>query len=128
MAKDIKDAVKDLSKGKGSSLRIGSRSVPHRLKNEERKLLNLSLKRGYLELQPWHRENLRNIYLKTCASLSIPAILCIHDLKESKVLSITNLKISYTYKHSDFKTCTFLNKNDAKQHANLLRNHLDNLE
>lgn len=131
MAKNIKDAIVDLSKGKGSKLRIGSRATPHRLRNEERLLLDSALKKGFLELQAWHRENLKNIYLKLCYALRIKPVICKHGFNESEVLyynsNINKDDSIEEFLKNNFTTSTFSSKKDAKLFSKSIRFQLNTL-
>lgn len=58
--------VENLTRGKKSGARIGSRSVPHRLRQHEQTKLSIAIRRKYLTLGFDARENLENIWRKYC--------------------------------------------------------------
>lgn len=108
------DAISDLSKGKKSNLKIGSRSTPHRLRQEERKLLEAALKKGFLEVQPWSRVNLINIYKKICHYQNTKAVICQHNNTSSSVMVITNADHSLTDDGNMVESKIFETKQEAK--------------
>jgi hypothetical protein len=85
MAEDFKDAIISISKGKSTRTKIGSRAVPHRLRQDERLSVARALELGFLELYPWSRDNSVNIFKKMCASLGKRPIFCTHEKNQSIV-------------------------------------------
>ncbi|KAH7427183.1 hypothetical protein KP509_10G033300 [Ceratopteris richardii] len=67
------DDVERLSRGQPSKAKIGSRAVPHRLNEEERKAYELAKKRGYLVRKFQNREYpLSNTYRNFCDAVGWP--------------------------------------------------------
>ncbi len=62
--------VENLTKGKKSGIKIGSRNVPHRLKQHEQEKFSLAIKRKFLVVDFDSRENLVNIWKKYCMAKS----------------------------------------------------------
>jgi len=58
--------VDNLSRGKKSGIKLGSRNVGHHLFNWERDEYERALKRGYIVVDERSRENLWNIWEKAC--------------------------------------------------------------
>ncbi len=85
MAESKKDAITLISRGKSTKAKIGSRSMPHRLRNEESLAVRRAIDLGCLELYPWSRENPSNIFKKLCISLNKRPIFCVHEKKQSVV-------------------------------------------
>ncbi len=59
--------IENLTKGKKSGVKIGSRNVPHRLKKHEQEKFSLAIKRKFLVVDFDSRENLINIWKKYCS-------------------------------------------------------------
>lgn len=72
-----KDDVENLSRGKASRSKAGSRSVGHRLTSRERVLFEAAKRNGFLKIpHSGARDNVRNVYLKWCeATGETPVIL-----------------------------------------------------
>jgi len=85
MAEFIKDAIISISKGRSTNLRIGSRSVPHRLRIEERMAFDRAIKKGYLDIYPWSRVNTTNIFKKLSLAVNKTPIFCEHEKNLSVV-------------------------------------------
>jgi hypothetical protein len=83
MSEDIKDAIISISKGKSTRTKIGSRAVPHRLRQDERISVARALELGFLEIYPWSRDNSSNIYKKMCLSLQKRPLFCTHEKSQS---------------------------------------------
>ena len=60
--------IEQLTKGKKSWIKIGSRSIPHRLKPYEREKYKRALHNKYLEIHENERVNLINIWDKVCTA------------------------------------------------------------
>jgi len=69
------DDVSNLSRGKPTRSRCGSRYIPHRLTLIERDAFEAAKRRGFLVLRPHLRENLLNVWSKWCSALNRP---CMH--------------------------------------------------
>lgn len=54
--------IESLARGRASGVRIGSRSVPHRLTQKEWRVFEEAKKDGYLVVPRIRRVNLENIY------------------------------------------------------------------
>lgn len=87
MAEYILDAINSISKGRSTRLRIGSRSIPHRLNKIEKEALERSELTGFLEVYEWNRQNIENIYEKLCNAKGRPILICKH-YKDYSVLEI----------------------------------------
>jgi predicted component of viral defense system (DUF524 family) len=85
MAEDLKDAIISISKGKSTRNKIGSRQVPHRLRQEERLTVSRAIQNGFIETYPWSRVNASNIYEKMCHSLNLRPVFCLHEEQKSIV-------------------------------------------
>ena len=85
MAENIKDAIISISRGRSSRLRIGSRAMAHRLRKEEKRLLDIAIRKGYLEIYPWSRVNASNIFKKINSASSKTPIFCEHKTDHSIV-------------------------------------------
>lgn len=62
-----KDDVENLSRGRATRSKAGSRGVGHRLTQRERTLFEAAKKQGFLKIPVGGiRENVRNVYRKWC--------------------------------------------------------------
>lgn len=76
--------IEQLTRGKKSWIKIGSRAVPHRLKPYEREKYERALKKKYLEIHENERINLINIWDKVCEAQNWKKIIFIkNDLQAS---------------------------------------------
>jgi len=88
--------IKLLSKWKKSWIKIGSRAIPHRLKPYEREKYDVALKKWFLEIEEKQRDNLINIWTKTCEVKWIDNILLIKDLPLAIVEKNWNTEFKWT--------------------------------
>lgn len=89
----IKDThIELLSKSKASGIKIGSRSVPHRLKQFERKKYEQARKYGYLKISTKDRKNVVNIWNKYCVATKKDAVVVIKNITEKTAVILKNGK------------------------------------
>ena len=93
-ARPTLDDVERISYGQAAKKRgTGSRNVPHRLNEMERKEWEVAKKRRYLQLRGtgWRRERgdspLQNIYRQLCDALNIPCIVVARGVLAKKGIS-----------------------------------------
>ncbi len=108
MARNLKDDIERISRGKSSANKIGSRAVPHRLRQDERDAFERAKKNGYIEVYLNSRPNLENIYKKYCLATEKPYISIIHRQESS------SLVIQYKAQKSVFEYQT---RKEAKDKA-----------
>ena len=94
--------VENLTKGKKSGAKIGSRGVPHRLNQHEQKQFNLAIKKKFMTLSYDSRPNLRNIWLKYTEVKKWPALIVsrLQDGTANVNQNGSTLKFT-TYKEAD---------------------------
>lgn len=83
--------VENLSRGRPTKSKIGSRSVPHRLTKTERGQFERAKNRGYMTIKPNQRQNLGNIWFDWCDVNNIPCIILNQDIKLNSDKIILNL-------------------------------------
>lgn len=67
-----------IKKHQTSSTPSPRKRVGVRFRTNERLILDNALHKGYLEVYPWYKENIKNLYLTLCSAHKIPAIICFH--------------------------------------------------
>ena len=90
------DDIENLSNGKATKSKIGSRNTPHRLRKDEEKQFELAKKNGYLEIRYNQRVNVCNIFEKWCKAKEKNFIVVEHNIENSQI-SLNN-KIYNKYK------------------------------
>ncbi len=107
-----------ISKGKASIRKIGSRKVPHRLRQNEKIKFELALKKGFLDIDFKTRDNVINLYEKYCYDKKIEMIVLYKDLEGKYRLQVYKIssyldKKTIKYTKKLIEETIFESKNEA---------------
>jgi hypothetical protein len=97
------DHVERLSHGKRSGLNIGSRSVGHYLRPQERAAYQRALKKGYLDISEKDRANLWHIWEKACLAMQWDFLVLIKDTDNGRASLYKNSELIKEAKLSEAK-------------------------
>jgi len=83
------DSIELLSRGKPTPGKVGSRGVPHRLRQEERVVVEAAKRKGYLALPPESKgvrwRNLRNCFMDYCSAVQFPSVVVMQSRAPASV-------------------------------------------
>jgi repressor of nif and glnA expression len=82
--------IEQLTRSKPSGIKIGSRSVPHRLKQFERKKYEQARKYGYLMISNKDRKNIVNVWNKYCLATKKDAVVVTKNITEKTAVILKN--------------------------------------
>ena len=82
--------IEQLTRSKPSGIKIGSRAVPHRLKQFERKKYEQARKYGYLMISNKDRKNIVNVWNKYCVATKKDAVVVIKNITEKTAIILKN--------------------------------------